>query len=100
MLRWWYEQGCWDALVTLPPLERQNQVWEQVGGQLVALGLDFDEMVVQEKFLLIQQSALAHITQLPDPPQHHTGQFRCYQLLGIGTHALAVDRADQRFRCR
>lgn len=67
-------------------------MWEQVGGQLVALQLDFDEMVAQGKLLLIQQSALAHITQLPDPPQYHSGQFECHQLFGIGTHALAIDR--------
>lgn len=69
-------------------------MWEQVGRQLVALQLDFDEMVAQGKFLLIQQPALAHIAQFPDPPQHHTGQFGCHQLLGLGTHALAIDRGQ------
>lgn len=72
--------------VTVPPLGGRDQVWRQVGRQLVALQLDFDEVVGQANSLVVQEPVPVHVSQLPDLSQHRVGELGLYHLLSWHWH--------------
>lgn len=93
VLRWQDDRHGPEEPVTGASGWRTDQARGQEGGHLVALQPGFSDVVIQDKFLIVQQPIRVYLSQLPDLCQDHTRQHRLHHLLlGIGTPDLATEK--------
>lgn len=58
----------------------RHEVRGQLGGQVVAVDLDVDEVHGERELVLVQEAVLVDVRQLPDLAEHRVRQLRLHHL--------------------